>query len=359
MKGLILILMNIVIFIEATAYGDINSDAVQNLISTSHIIGEPANLSQINFSWDAPLSSQWNGCSYFILFDQNNDDNFTFTTENISGSPINGRSTIIPCEGDNDSYFFHIAPAVFSFSPLGYLLGTTQNIGPFKIDTTPPFNQKVLAPEYTSDEMVPLTLSATGATKVCISNVGLGDCSVPWSDYSSFYQWQLLPNDGIKNIFVQFKDGAGNTADALATTQLLSENLTIKFAVRSQSFQNNKFTLDITFSQPVTGFDISDIQTHNCEANNFVSYGISPFLSFSIDISIRAKEEYWIKIPENAAFDNAGNGNIEAIHHFIYSVPTLSEWGLLLMFCILGLLGVKYCMERNVISKQSTSSFNC
>lgn len=341
MKHLIIIFMIIDIFKGAIAYSDTNSDAVQNLISTSHIIGEPVNLTQIDFSWEAPLSSQWDDCSYFVLFDQNSNESFAFTTENISGSPINGQSTIIPCEGDNDAYYFHIAPAIFSFSPLGYVLGTTQNIGPFKIDTTSPFNQKLHAPEYTSDEMIPLTLSAIGATKVCISNVGFGDCSVPWPDFSSFYQWQLPPNDGIRNIYVQFKDDAGNTADALATTQLLNENLTVKLAARSQSFQNNKFILDITFNRPVTGFDISDIHAHNCNVSNFVTYGISSFSSFSIDISIRPKEEYWIKIPENVAFDSAGNGNIEAFHHFIYSVPALNVWGTALMFCILSLLGLK------------------
>lgn len=199
--------------------------------------------------------------------------------------------------------------------------------------------------------MIPLTLSAIGATKVCISNVGFGDCSVPWPDFSSFYQWQLPPNDGIRNIYVQFKDDAGNTADALATTQLLNENLTVKLAARSQSFQNNKFILDIPFNRPVTGFDISDIHAHNCNVSNFVTYGISPFSSFSIDISIRQKEEYWIKIPENVAFDSAGNGNIEAFHHFIYSVPALNEWGVIFMFCILSLFGLKHQeLEINCLS---------
>ncbi|MBF0451332.1 MAG: hypothetical protein HQK75_11570 [Candidatus Magnetomorum sp.] len=328
----------VILVISSNVLAD-TSDTVQNLVSTTHIIGEANSLTQIHFSWDEPLSTQWENCSYFILFDQNSNEEFAFSNDNISGSPVTGNIITFPCEGDNDAYYFHIVPAKFGFSPPGYILGDTRNWGPFFIDTTPPFNQTLYTPAYTASEMINITTVATGATEMCISNFTFGDCSLPWPEYTPFHQWQLIPNDGLKTIFVRFKDGAGNTSDALATTELISEALTVSFAVRSGSRQENSYTLEITFNRSVTGFEIDDIQTVNCKLSNFKSYGIFPYSSFSVDILLTSTTEYWIKIPENVAFDIAGNGNLEAMHHFIYSVPTLTEWGRILLFCILLLMG--------------------
>ena len=61
---------------------------------------------------------------------------------------------------------------------------------------------------YTTSTNVTLTLSASGATEMCISNTT--SCTA-WQSYATSRSWTLTSGDGTKKVYAKFRDAAGNT----------------------------------------------------------------------------------------------------------------------------------------------------
>lgn len=89
------------------------------------------------------------------------------------------------------------------------------------LDTSGPSGSVLIngGAEATNDTHVSLTLSAydgLGVSEMRFSNDG-----APWSSWEPFgasKEWILPPGDGTKTVFVQFKDGLGNTSDPSSDT---------------------------------------------------------------------------------------------------------------------------------------------
>jgi len=83
-----------------------------------------------------------------------------------------------------------------------------------KIDTTPPVGSITIngGASYTNSPSVTLAISASdgrgsGVAYMCFSNDGYSWSS--WEPYATSKQWTLTPGDGVKTVYVKFKDYVG------------------------------------------------------------------------------------------------------------------------------------------------------
>jgi hypothetical protein len=133
-----------------------------------------------------------------------------------SGRPANLRTaTSGRLRGDDVRYYFHVA----AVDDRGRI-GDTATIS-FRIDTVSPYNLNVIAPSFTPTPNVNLALGATGATGIYLSNSGYGQAG-EWENWITRRSWVLTPGEGMKNIFVQCRDDAGNTVKTKVRTTLSS-----------------------------------------------------------------------------------------------------------------------------------------
>jgi len=130
--------------------------------------------------------------------------------------------------------------------------GSGTAIGTVTVDTVGPTNPTLSidgGETYATSRNVTLTISATGATYMKISNyANFSDAS--WETYATTKSWQLLPGDGTKTVYINFRDEAGATSSTSDTiildTTLPTPSLTIN---NGASVTNNAtVTLSITAS---------------------------------------------------------------------------------------------------------------
>ncbi len=94
-------------------------------------------------------------------------------------------------------------------------------------DTTPPTNISIsIAAGATTatSTAVALTLAATGASHIMISNVADFSGS-SWETYAASKAWTLTSGDGVKTVYAKFKDAAGNISTAISDTITLAVSL--------------------------------------------------------------------------------------------------------------------------------------
>ncbi|MCP4344248.1 MAG: PKD domain-containing protein, partial [Desulfobacterales bacterium] len=121
--------------------------------------------------------------------------------------------------GNNVSFYFHVA-AVDNRGRIGF----TSRIE-FRIDTVPPSNGNVIVPETSSSRIITMTMGVTDAKEMYISNTGYGQGG-EWETRVKTKQWEVTEGDGVKELYVQFRDEAENTANYLVTLEktLFKEN---------------------------------------------------------------------------------------------------------------------------------------
>ena len=171
-----------------------------------------SNNPEITVNWEPPVDDQENIKGYYHTFSDSSD--LKFDKINTAGkSPIKTRKiTSESIKGDDLSYYFYVAP----IDKEGRL-GPTTSIA-FRIDTIPPTNPSVIAPELTNISNINLTLGATGASEMFISNLGYKDGGI-WENKLTNKKWKILGSEGKKKIYVRYRDRAGNTANSSAVTK--------------------------------------------------------------------------------------------------------------------------------------------
>jgi hypothetical protein len=206
---------------------------VENPFSSSHIVNIPSSTQSITIEWTSP-----NGISpavtegYYVTFSspspytfiESDEEDITrglgqilklnklslsTTSQDVIGETLRGTGV--------EPYYFNIA--VLDDMEIPFEPGVTIHLGPYFIDTEDPKFPTVSAPHSTSTSSnIPITLGVSGASEMCISESGYGNCGESeWIDYTTHYYWSVSEGEGNKNIFVQFKDAAGNTANASTT----------------------------------------------------------------------------------------------------------------------------------------------
>jgi len=116
--------------------------------------------------------------------------------------------------GDDIPYYVCVAPV----DQRGRI-GDTEVSG-FRVDTVPPVNALATAPDVTLFRDISLTLGATGAAKMYVSNMGYGKGGT-WENPVRQKEWQLTDGEGMKKVYVQFRDRSGNISNAMAVTERL------------------------------------------------------------------------------------------------------------------------------------------
>jgi hypothetical protein len=95
----------------------------------------------------------------------------------------------------------------------------------FTVDTTPPNGPVVIngGATVTNNAAVNLTLNATDPSPGAVDKMRLsndGETWSNWEDYATSKSWNLSGGDGMKTVFVEFQDGAGNTSTPPATDSI-------------------------------------------------------------------------------------------------------------------------------------------
>ena len=192
-----------------------NVGEVPDIRSPGHGSDIPSKVSRIDIIYDIPEGDPY---GYFVLFDTN--PGHTFDGLNPDGEYVTRRSFTSPdfaeFQPDDVAYYFHIAAADGKGE-----IGPTVTAGPYRIDVVPPSDVGVTAPEITSSRTVTLTLTATGASEVCVSNVSHGEGG-RWENLTGQTEWELSPGGGEKIVHVRFSDLAGNTADTSAVITFIA-----------------------------------------------------------------------------------------------------------------------------------------
>ena len=72
--------------------------------------------------------------------------------------------------------------------------------------------------DFTLSRDISLSLGATGAARMYVSNMGYGKGG-EWENPVQEKKWQLTEGEGMKKVYVQFRDRSGNTSNAMAVTE--------------------------------------------------------------------------------------------------------------------------------------------
>jgi len=164
----------------------------------------------------------------------------------------------------------------------------------------------------------PFKVTATFSESV--TGFASGDISVTNGSVSGFsgsgntYDFYVTPAaNGLVTVNVPAnasQDSAGNgNAAATELTRTYDTNSPI-VALSSDASDpvNSSFSVTVTFSESVTGFELADINISNGSSGNFMETETGRVYTF--DITPAEDGEVRVNIPANAAQDSAGNGNI-------------------------------------------------
>jgi PKD repeat protein len=186
--------------------------SVQNIRSTTHETYAYSKIPQIILTWSKPENLTSKPIYYYHVF---NKESEYMIDQNIAWDLKTSTTTITVSKDlskSNGAYYFHIAPMTDDGS--FELIGDTITKGPFFVDTKAPTIVSVKAPEKTYSQVITLSLYAEGASEMYISNYGFGISSV-WQAYVQSKLMALTEGYGSKDIYVVFKDPAGNTTSAM------------------------------------------------------------------------------------------------------------------------------------------------
>jgi hypothetical protein len=109
-----------------------------------------------------------------------------------------------------------------------------------------------------------------------------------------------------------FTDMAGNLNQASNQVKITFDTTkpTVTLAMDSKAVTYPTFTVDITFSEQVTGFDVTDITTGNDTLSNFIE--ITAGISYKVDVTPISKGKATVDIAADVVTDIAGNKNTAA-----------------------------------------------
>ncbi|MBF0451201.1 MAG: carboxypeptidase regulatory-like domain-containing protein [Candidatus Magnetomorum sp.] len=304
MKRLNTIIMVSVIFMSISGFApDLFAavpDPVQALRSVSHVINLPSQNGIIQMSWSPPENTM-DIRGYYTLF--NTTQFFSFTEENtLNIQPIATQETVSIDYGDVDdiNIYFHIAATSTDDE-----IGETTSFGPVRIDSVPPSNPVLYTSKYAISQIVTLILGANNAIEMYISNTAHG-VGGQWEPLVSPKIWELTEGQGLKTIYVQFRDRADNRTKAITTLNLDTIPPSVSVSSGSSSVSSvSPFTINILFSEPVTGLVQSDLFLNNCLINSLTGSDDQ----YLLIVTPVGPGELSVQVPANKTIDIAGNGN--------------------------------------------------
>ena len=151
------------------------------------------------------------------------------------------------------------------------------------------------------------------------SDVTVGNGSAVLSGSDSSYTAQITPaSSGTVTVDVAAgvaEDEAGNgntasTAQYAVSADLVSPSVTLRGPAGPVA---GSFTLAVTFSEPVSGFEVSDVTVGNGTATAFTGSGSG----YSVEIAPSSNGRLTVDVAAGVAHDAAGHGNSAAVQYAV------------------------------------------
>ena len=319
----------LIIFISAFSGSVLAMDLgpVRQVYSVSHAVNAPSSNPYIQIKWYPPENGLADG--YYVTFNTKMTHIFDeFNTADDAVELIRNETQVTSQDfsgADDVNYYCHIAAFILDTNDKEFI-GPTVSEGPFRIDTEAPLMPVVNAPNAVRERMITIQPGAYHASEMYISNVGY-ELNGQWEAFAQKRQWELRDIQGNQMIYVVFRDLAGNTARASTAVRYDTIGPIPDF-ITSETMPARSSPLHITimFNEPVTQFLESDIQTSNCEIQNFVSNQPGLSSRFFLECIPFTQGTIQLSIMENVLQDEAGNVNLASdIFEWVYdtSLPTI------------------------------------
>jgi hypothetical protein len=303
------VLIVLIIALSGTALA-IDVGRVRQVYSTSHTEDTPSNNPYIQIKWYPPENGLADG--YYVLFNTQMTHTFDeFNTADEAVELIRNETQVTSQNfsgADGVNYYCHIAAFVLDTNDKEFI-GETVSEGPFPIDTVPPLMPVVNAPNAVRNRMITIQPGAYRANEMYISNVGF-ELNGQWEDFAQKRQWELRDIQGNQMIYIVFRDLAGNTSRATAAIRYDTIGPIAEFITsETMPARSSPMHITIVFDEPVTQFSDTDIQTSNCEIQNFIADQPDLSSRFFLECTPFTQGTIQLSILENVLEDEAGNAN--------------------------------------------------
>jgi YD repeat-containing protein len=233
---------------------------VTGLASTSHTVGVWSNSSNVSLSWTAAVDASSGIGGYSVVWNTTSggDAPAIRNTDNVT-------SLIGPALADSDSIYVHIR----TVDVVGNWAATTQQAGPFKVETVPPAgptnlaSTSHLANAWSANNTVTVTWSAGGD-----ATSGLAGYSTWWGSQSTADPNANLDTDNVTtsamatlpdgaNVYfhIRARDMAGNWGSTVASGPYMisvgSPVLSAGAVSPTGGYLNTIFTFSVGYSHPL------------------------------------------------------------------------------------------------------------
>lgn len=147
--------------------------------------------------------------------------------------------------------------------------GSSSSSSTTTADTTPPTSTSIViagGASSTTSATVALTLAATGATQMMISN-DAAFTGGAWETYSASKSWTLSTGSGAKTVYAKFRDAASNVSTAVSDTITYSPANTTETTTTTTTTPTTTTTttttptLSLPYANPTTTVEIAANRT--------------------------------------------------------------------------------------------------
>ena len=211
-------------------YGNSSVGPVWSFVTQNEIL-PVLGVSPLNLSFQSTQGSGFSSQSFGIWNSTGGSLNWSLT-DNVPWLSLN------PAMGSNSGMITALADTTGlmpgTYNAIISITATGATNSPVEIpvtlviaDTTPPTGSIVIdgGKAYTTNVNVTLTLSATDAGSG-VSQMRFSNDEISWSAWESYATsrpWILTSGNGIKTVYVQYQDGAGNPSGSFSSTILLTK----------------------------------------------------------------------------------------------------------------------------------------
>ncbi len=259
---------------------------------------------------------------------------FTVTatfSESVTGFELNdivvGNGTADNFQGTGSDYSFDVTPASDGDVTVDVAAGVAfdsagnGNAAAAQLSWTADMTAPTVALTTLADGPFSSAFSVTATFSEPVTGFGLEDLVVGNATFGNFlgsgsiYTFDVTPtSDGDVTVDVVANvafDSAGN-GNAAAAQLLREADLTAPTVglanLVSGDLVGEAFTVTATFSEAVTGFELSDVEVGNGIADNLQGTGSD----YSFDVRPTSDGDVTVSLGAGVAFDSAGNGNLAA-----------------------------------------------
>jgi|GEM_PF-5098853 len=145
-------------------------------------------------------------------------------------------------------------------------------------DSTPPTGTIVLngGATYSTATVLPLTLSATDTTGVESMRFSEnGSTWTDWVDYSTSAYFTIGPTAGAHTVYVQYKDGVGNTSAETSISSSITLDMVapqVSMLINDAAFHTSTTTVKVSIAQSAGGSPITLMRLGNDSPSNLGAY---------------------------------------------------------------------------------------